>query len=375
MSNWLEAEERKLEARRRELLLLSEREETVHKHLETFYDLCERVNGVRYNSLSIDRLKVECTRSHQTKTDGYQSFHTVDERRGIHISCPNQDETFIDVVIKKHSRNVYWNDDVPPADYASDEERVVVRNTCTLQELIDWREDQIIELIQWMLLESEVIKGSIPGKEIRNELAEAEAKKAAAKRLESEALAARALAEVRQEIAVQKAAIARGWKELGIAVAILAGVILLYRVCAYFADPRNANPTPQSIPDILGSMLRAVFGAVSVLGGLVFGLATLVGIVVVLGMALNQIVKTTAGKARIADLESEGTSSPPRKRVLSNREAGYFLETLRKANKANKALSGSSPIEVTIAYLKVPIAAVKSIVALPGRISRRSRGE
>jgi hypothetical protein len=91
-------------------------------------------------------------------------------------------------------------------------------------------------------------------------------------------------------------------------VAILAGVFLLYEVCAYFADSRNANSDPQSILGILGSILRAVVGAVSVLGGLVFGLATLVGIAVVLGMALNQLVKATAGKARIANLESEITS-------------------------------------------------------------------
>src|SRR6267142_4883311 len=124
MSNWLEAEEQKKLLRDKEISLCLQREEAVHTHLWQFYDLCHRVNAVKYDSLSIDRLKVECKLSHQIKTGGHCSLHTVDERRGIRISCPNQDETFIDVVIKTHTRDAYWGPDFPDnPDFSSDKEK------------------------------------------------------------------------------------------------------------------------------------------------------------------------------------------------------------------------------------------------------------
>ena len=266
-------------------MLLSERAEAVHKHLKTFYELCERVNGVRYDSLSIDRLKVECKRSRQIKTDGYQSFHTVDERRGIRISCPNQDETVIDVVIKKHSRDVYWNDDVPPADYSSDEERVVIRNTCTLQDLIDWREDQIIHLIQWMLLESEVIKDSIPGTEIKNELAVAEAKKAKAEaekakaeveqiRTAPERAAAAASAAAEAQRLRRNAASRRNAAEYGSGGAFLGGIVMGLSGCVSCLNNFQTQHTLMTDFNLFNGLL---YGAI---GGAVIG--------VVVGLAIGQ---------------------------------------------------------------------------------------
>jgi hypothetical protein len=308
MSKWLEDEERKKLLRDKEISLRLKLEEAVHTHLRQFYDLCHRVNGFSNDSLSIDRLKVECKVSHQTKRDGHCSLHTEDERRGIRISCSNQDETFIDLVIRTHTRDAYWGSDFPDnPDFSSDKEKVVIRKRCALQELVHWREDQILHAIQWMLLKSENIKDSIPGTEIMTEEAVAEAH---AKRLQSEAIAAKALEGLRQEIARQKAAIADGWKEVGAYVAILAGLILLYVLCAYFANPHNANPTPHSLLENLFAVFRAVLGAVGALGIVVFGLAVLIGIGVVLVTALIQLVKTTAGMARIADLKSEITSHP-----------------------------------------------------------------
>ena len=56
-------------------------------------------------------------------------------------------------------------------------------------------------------------------------------------------------------------------------------------------------------------------------------------------------------------------------------ETGYFLEALKKANEANKnanraLLEGGGPMDVIIAFLKVPVAAVRSMISLPSRISR-----
>ncbi|MEK6289686.1 MAG: hypothetical protein AABO57_28555 [Acidobacteriota bacterium] len=286
MSKWLEDEEQKKSLKDQEISLWVQREEAVHTHLRQFYDLCHRVNGVRYDSLSIDRLKVECKLSHQIKTDGYQSFHTVDERRGIRISCPNQDETFIDVVIKKHSRDVYWNDDTPPADYSSDEERVVIRNTCTLQELIDWREDQIIHFIQWMLLESEVIKGSIPGKEIKNELAEAEAQKAKAEAEQIRTAWERVAATERAALAAASAAAeaprlrrnaASGEAAMNCAAfgAVLGGIVMGFSGCVSCLNNFQAQHTLITDFNLFNGLL---FGAI---GGAVIG--------VVVGIAIGQM--------------------------------------------------------------------------------------
>lgn len=286
MSNWLEDEEHKKLLKDQEISLRVQREEAVHTHLRQFYDLCHRVNGFRHDALSIDRLKVECKRSRQSRRDGYQSFHTVDEWRGIRISCPNQDETFIDVVIKTHSRDAYWNDDVPPADYSSDKERVVIQNTCSLQELMDWREDQIIQLIQWLLLESEVIKGSIPGKEIKNELAEAEALKAKAEAEQLRTARGQVAAAERAALAAPSAAAeaqrrrrnaASGEGALNGAAfgALLGGIVMGFSGCVSCLNNFQAQHTLMTDFNLFNGLL---FGAI---GGAVIG--------VVVGIAIGQM--------------------------------------------------------------------------------------
>lgn len=375
MSNWLEAEEQKKLLSDKEISLRIEREEAVHTHLRQFYDLCHRVNAVKYGSLSIDRLKVECKLSHQTKTGSHCSSHTVDERRGIRISCPHQDETFIDVVIKTHTRDAYWGSDFPDnPEFSSDKEKAVIRKTCALQELIDWREDQILHAIQWMLLESEDIKESIPGTEIMTEEAVAEAK---AKRLQSETIAAMALEGLREEMAGRKDAITDGWKEVGGLVASLVVVLLVFAVCRYF----ESQPYDLQHPSFL-RVLTAIFWPRV---WLLFWLAILLYIVVVLVMVPIHFAKTIVGMARIAKLKSEITSHPAssNERVASierlerpkKRETGYFLETLRKVRKANRFHSGFTFGETVIAHLQLPGAAVKSILTLPWRIGRRFKGQ
>src|SRR6185369_14926683 len=103
-----------------------------------------------------------------------------------------------------------------------------------LQELIDWREDQITQFIQWMLLESEVIKASLPGTEIKNELATAEAKKAEAERQKEVEAAAVAEwirrapeREVRKQIASAEGEITANWKTIGLSLGSLAALFLL----------------------------------------------------------------------------------------------------------------------------------------------------
>lgn len=166
MANWLEDEERNQAIQRRSDLLESQlrqqREEEVLKRLSKFHALCKRVNGVKPGSLSIDRFKVEGQIGHISAFVAYGEKLTG-KRRGIQISCPSQDITFIDVVITELF-------DTRDIDGPSTGQRdiVVVRKTCCLQDLSDWKEDEILHAIKWMMNEAEAVKGSLPGREIMN---------------------------------------------------------------------------------------------------------------------------------------------------------------------------------------------------------------
>jgi hypothetical protein len=288
MANWLEEEELKKS-------LLLQREEAAHKQPRNFYSLCERVNGVKPNSLSIHRLKVEGQRTftiRDTEVDGDGGWSGEQGKRGIQLSCPSQYEIFVDVIINEHHSSF----DRVCGDISTDRKRVVVRRKCNLQALSDWREDQLLNVIQWMMLESDAIEGNVPGIEVMTDEAVAES---AARRREAEATAAMALAALQEKIAQQRAAIASGWSQFGGAVAILAGLFLATLVCQYFANHHDAP-----------SLLRILLGVVGALGVIVFGLAAWVGVPVVLVMLVVQLFKANAGRAKIATLESESKSHP-----------------------------------------------------------------
>lgn len=101
---------------------------------------------------------------------------------------------------------------------------------------------------------------------------------------------------LRQEISSERQEIANRWKNVGFALAILAGVFVAAQVCSYFANQRH-GPYPGFL-----EILEGLFGA---LGTLVFGLAFWLGVVVVPLMALWQMVSTIAPSARISKLKTE----------------------------------------------------------------------
>src|ERR1035441_8635864 len=103
MANWLEEE------RKRSLLL--QREEAAHNQLRMFYDLSNRVNRVKPNSLSVSRLKIEGQRTFtisEMQDDGDGGRMGVWGKRGIRVSCTDKDETdetLVDVIISEHHHN------------------------------------------------------------------------------------------------------------------------------------------------------------------------------------------------------------------------------------------------------------------------------
>lgn len=187
MSNWLEEQEHKQVLLRQQEALLEQAkahkqalslqgEQVAHERLKLFYALCHRVNGVRYGSLSIDRLKAEGPHRVIEKLEQFDDgdiYSGVQGWRGIHISCPDQHEVFIDLVITQRiytDRKKFYENNT-----------TVLRKTCAIQDLSDWQEQRILLVIQWMLLESAAINDSIPGVEIMTEKAAAEAAANAAK--------------------------------------------------------------------------------------------------------------------------------------------------------------------------------------------------
>jgi hypothetical protein len=150
MPNWLEEEERKqsIETRRSELEYKNKKakEEEVLKRLSTFHALCQRVNGVRLRALSIDQFKVEGPPINLRSTYGRK---LTGKRRGVRISCNSEGMTFIDLVVTELSDSDDYRDPIIHRDI------VLVRKACSDQELSDWREDQILHTIQWMMNEAE----------------------------------------------------------------------------------------------------------------------------------------------------------------------------------------------------------------------------
>jgi len=160
MANWLEEEEHKRDLLRQEEELLRQREALVHTHLGTLYNLCDRVNGVKPRSLSIDRLTIIGLRSYtiEWRKVNNGGVVVVKGTRSIRFSPQPDAITFCDAVINEDKQllsndgNASWNLEI-----------VVLRTTCSLHDLTEWREDQILNSIQWMMLESETIKGNVPG--------------------------------------------------------------------------------------------------------------------------------------------------------------------------------------------------------------------
>lgn len=149
MANWLEEEEH------RQSLLL-QREEMVRTHLRALYDLCDRVNGVTPGSLRMIGWFI---------IEGLRTYWIIPERvrgkRRLRLNCQSDSVTFIDAIIDEEDIHRFMQDGT-----SLNREFVVLRTACSLHDLSEWREDQILNAIQWMMLESEAIKGNIPGTEV-----------------------------------------------------------------------------------------------------------------------------------------------------------------------------------------------------------------
>jgi hypothetical protein len=160
MGNWLEDEERKKILRQQSDLIESEhcrrREQEVLKRLSRFRELCDRVDRVRPGRLLIDQFNIQGATITRSLSNSFS-------RPGLHISCRSQDEIFIDVLETQgfnQGKNLdFWG-----------QPNIVIRRVCSLQDLTDWPDDKILNVIQWLIGESALSYQPLPGHAIGDSL-------------------------------------------------------------------------------------------------------------------------------------------------------------------------------------------------------------
>ena len=155
MASWLEEEEQKLQ-------LQKERDKEVHESLRKLYDLCERVNKIKKR---IDYSWFYFSGPRYTTDsiwDRELGMH-VDESAfdSIQIQCSDPEGIFIEVVTTASS--------------GYQREKVHIRKKCTLQDLRNWSEDQILYVLKWLVSGLGVYWGvsdNIPGTTLFDRLLE-----------------------------------------------------------------------------------------------------------------------------------------------------------------------------------------------------------
>ena len=191
MSNWLEEEEEKKAKLAQERLIqvteanalakvIKDKNEVIHKLIEPFYGICERTNSVKINSLDISKLKIINKQNpeyssrfcnHSFNIDyGYGNEScsveiSIRKYKGISFTGTNSDKINI-VIFNKIREEIRENDKLTyskefglPCDF---EETILCRE-CVIQDIINWSEENMINLIQCFIANSDNFEEFLPG--------------------------------------------------------------------------------------------------------------------------------------------------------------------------------------------------------------------
>lgn len=161
MNNWLNEEERKQE-------IFIQHENLIDTNLSAFYDLCIRVNKVKPGSLSISRLKVLGNKSftiQENDSDGDGGRCGIWGKRGIKFSCSTSDLILIEIYIDEY----HYNKDRELGDISMQIDSIKICKKCSYKDIFDWDEEKMLNVIKWLLLESDSINEYIQGKEVKSE--------------------------------------------------------------------------------------------------------------------------------------------------------------------------------------------------------------
>ncbi len=187
MENWLESAEnekllelikkKELEKKRE---LISMMEEKVHSNLKIFYELCQRVNRVKPNSLIISRLKIHGTKRFEIEKYVYEGSgivaSSIEGSRSLVFDCSNVEKLMMNVVIyreiykegkyypAKFSRNGEWLEELSIPSKHSTETEEVLHKRFLPEDILNWTEEEMLVTIQYLLLEVKHV--NLPGKEL-----------------------------------------------------------------------------------------------------------------------------------------------------------------------------------------------------------------
>jgi len=167
MPNWLENEERDKSIRDEtdavRLQVRQQQEAELLRRLASFYRLCERINKVRRDALSVGPLVVEGPIRALTSTAYKDSggARLTGCRRTVRFGCDGPEGVSVAAVVTEFY-------ETGGGESSATHHRITVsRTVCTLQDISDWSEDEILQTAQWIMNEIPAV-GGIPGREICN---------------------------------------------------------------------------------------------------------------------------------------------------------------------------------------------------------------
>lgn len=153
MENWLESEENKRDEEDKRIKnlrkVLYEKEALLNESLNVFFKFCDRVNTLHWNSLKVLNNSAE------------GKFYTVFYRkegwsdddfkaaRGVKFNYIDADNYTVDLFIYEFSSRLLGGYDSTRTE--SNTKRILFCKKIDLQDINQWGEEQILELIKWLI--------------------------------------------------------------------------------------------------------------------------------------------------------------------------------------------------------------------------------
>lgn len=171
MPSWLDEEERLKalqELRDREDAIVRDRlrsqEKEVLSRLARLRALCDRVNAVRPNSLSITERKIDGPIYDTGRSPGVRREVLMGKQRGVQFGRDVTGDVRLEAVITE----LLDTGDIDEFDRSRKRTIVLVRHACSPHEIDRWAEEHMLAMIKWLLNEGETFKDALPGKEVAN---------------------------------------------------------------------------------------------------------------------------------------------------------------------------------------------------------------
>ena len=134
----------------------------LYKNLHPFYDVCHRVNSVEQKPLTLYKDRVVGNKHFIIDKSGEKGSGQIWGVRGIKFSNLPSNEVQIEVFVKEY----HYKYDEKWGDHSYNEDKTVICKKCFDNDFSDWKEEKMLKIVHWLVLESESVIENIPGKEI-----------------------------------------------------------------------------------------------------------------------------------------------------------------------------------------------------------------